>query len=214
LSRAHGRQHTPRTAELTPQQVREFGVDEREIPGGQNHLANRETRAQKVPYPDDLGDFRGMMAHGVPPEEYGLNDRDHPGRPYKPEYAKLPEPVCPVPVYIVESGAGARGLKHTAMKHFQAPAIGNEPVTIVGQDVNRSIVRVLNSDSTHSAWIGQLNDLVFDSANTKIVGGAILPKGMTSYLPIETQGPLYVVSDDSGTPLISVIIETQVAGAG
>ncbi len=213
MSRAHGK-HTGREPVLSPGQKREFGIDDRDIPGGRPHIANTQVLEQQVPAAEPLAEHRGMMAHGVPPEEYGLHDRTRPARdrPWHPQYEQLPEPPSPVPVYLVQRSG--RGLTHTAMKHFAAPPVSAEPVSICGQDVARSAVRLLNTDAAHHAWIGQLNDLAVDLANAKVIGGAMLPKGMTSYLTVQTQGPLYVISDDAGTPVISVIIETEIAGAG
>ncbi len=211
MSRAHGK-HSPRPPELSPERKREYGIDDRDIPGGKPHLGNKQVLEQQLTAAEPLGQFRGMMAHGVPPAEYGLHDREHHGKAYQPHFEQLREPPSPVPVYLVQRSG--RGLTHTAMKHFAAPPVSAEPVSICGQDVARSAVRLLNTDAAHHAWIGQLNDLAVDLANAKVIGGAMLPKGMTSYLTVQTQGPLYVISDDAGTPVISVIIETEIAGAG
>lgn len=194
------------------------------LPGGRPHLQNPLIHKEKVPVPERREFYRGIMAHGVPVDEHGLHDRDPrllgvlgrdtPGRLGSLEADKLPEYPTPVPVVIVQAGVQRRPLKHTAMRHFMAPAISAEPESICGQDLNRISVKLLNTDSSHNAWIGQLNDLVVDFQNTKVVGGAMLPKSQTSYLTIETQGPLYVISDDTGTPVISVIIETEIYNAG
>ncbi len=342
MSRAHGK-HSPRPPELSPERKREYGIDDRDIPGGKPHLGNKQVLEQQLTAAEPLGQFRGMMAHGVPPAEYGLHDREHHGKAYQPHFEQLREPPSPVPVYLVQRSG--RGLKHTAMKHFQAPPIGSEPVQICGQDTSRSTVRLLNEglpsaatvqsvgisspalgasliyrlpysaqvlaftatytagaaagnrfpvfnyldasgnivaaiswvgagiapstadvawlavggtqqiNAVNNSWaplpsfpvlpagyqlqipiqnagdqisairvllqasaagvrIGQLNDLAVDAQNSLIVGGAILPNAMAGYLPVETEGPLYAVSMDSGTPVISVIIETEIAGAG
>lgn len=212
MTRAHGR-HTQRAPELSPEQRREFGIDDRDIPGGLTHIQNYQVAQQKVPVAEPLEQFRGMMAHGVPPEEYGVYDREHKVTRAVIENTALREPPVPVPVYIVEPAAG--GLLHATTRHFQAPAIGQEPESICGQDRNRRSVRLLNEGVTSGAGcrFGQLNDLAWDSQNNLIVGGAFLPNAMTSYLKIETQGPLYIVSMDSHIPYISVIIETEIAGA-
>lgn len=215
MNRAAGKRGG-RTPELSPEKRAEYGVDDRDIPGGDIHLVNPQVVPQRVPVAEGLEEFRGMMAHGVPPADYGMYDREPKGKPYKPQYERLPDPVNPVPVYIVTEGGGPRPLRHTATKHFQAPVLTAEPGNVVGEDTKRYSVRVLNEGVSGGAGcrIGQLNDLAVDLQNNLIVGGALLPNAMVSYLEIKTQGPLYVLSMDTHTPVISVIIETEVAGAG
>ena len=213
MSRAAGRRRTGREPELSPGEVREFGIDDRDIPGGRTHLINPVTVAQKTPVAEPLAPHRGMMAHGVPPEGEHY-DRDGKGKAYQPQSQEIrPKPI-PVPVYIVETSAGSSPLRVVATRHFQAPAIGGEPAMLCGEDTNRRSIQIINTDASHAAWIGQLSDLAFDGANNKVVGGAFLPKGMTGYLKLEHQGPMWVCSDDSGTPAISVIFETDIPGAG
>lgn len=211
MSRAHGK-HSPRQPELSPERRREYGIDDRDIPGGKPHIGNAQVPGQKIPAPESLEYFRGMMAHGVPPAEYGLHDREPRGRAAHLHFEQLREPPSPVPVYLVQRSG--RGLRHAATKHFQAPPVSGEPELICGQDLNRSRVLLLNEDATHSARVGQLNDLAVDGQNSLIVGGALLPAAMTNYLALETEGPLYVLSTSASSPVISVIIETEIAGAG
>lgn len=342
MSRARGRHGTGRAPELTPEQIQEFGIDEREIPSGIAHNdKNPVVQHEKPKVAEPLAEFRGMMAHGVPPEgnHYQRDPRltGQVGRVHvKP--VDIPESPVPVPVYIVEESGGSRALMHTATKHFAAPVIGTEPAQICGQDTKRRSVRILNEGIAGTAAVaggastttegsvtspaagatitsqalaagtytvswsvqlsgtlaaadannfglyngatlvatslntatagtypqptvtvvipgggatlaikaialgtvgavytaqltqtlqpvaaipatakgcrfGQLNDLAWDSQNNAIVGGALLPNSMTSYLEVRTQGPLYVVSLDSNQPVIDVIIETEIAGA-
>lgn len=217
MSRAHGK-HTGRAPVLTPAEDAEYGIEpERDIPGGETHLVNRQVIRQDVPVPDPLASHRGMMAHGVPPHEF--EDRRHPGRqqaPRVPQYAEQPRPRPAVRVVVVDDDAGPRPLRTTVTKHFQAPAIGAEPVLVCGQDVRRHAVYLLNEGVTSGTGvrIGTLNDLALDTANSVLVGGAILPNAMTSYLKLEGQSPLYLVSMDSKQPYVSVIVETSTPGAG
>lgn len=217
MSRAHGK-HTGRTPTIDPdsREGHALGLSDKEIPGGRTHLVNPVVPDPTKPaIPEPRPQFRGIMAHGVPPEggHHERKDSHHARQEAPAPASKTPRPT-PVPVYIVTENSDAKPLLHSAHKHLTAPAAGNEPVSICGQDANRRYVRLLNEDGTHNARFGQLNDLAFDSANSKIVGGSILPKSMTSYLTLETQGPLYICSDDSGTPVVSVIMEYELPGAG
>lgn len=203
----------------TAGQTAQLGAgDWRGIPGGLNHndanpVAEHETPAAAGP----LDPFRGMMAHGVPPEHVGLYHREtagHARHPAGPEFAKLPPAVTPVPVYVVDSGGGPRPRARVAYHHITAPAAGNEPVSVCGADLSRALVQVLNEDSTHNARIGELSDLTYDAQNSKVTGGARLPNSATGYTVIRTQAPLYIVSEDSGTPSVSIILEYETADAG
>ncbi len=188
------------------------------IPGGKNHNdANPVTEHEAPPDKESLELFRGMMAHGVPPEHVGLYHRemqDHARHPYQPEYAQLPPAITPVPVYVVDLGAGPKPRAAVALRHITVPAAGTEPVPICGADLTRALVQLLNEDSTHNCRFGPLAVLQWDAANSKVTGGARLPANATGYTVVRTQAPLYAVSEDSGTPSISIILEYEVAEAG
>ena len=213
MSRAGGRKGTGRTPD--PQ----YGSFGKGIPGGIRHVDANPNALATVAEPavaEPLEEFRGMMAHGVAPgtgEHYQREMQDHARHPYQPEYEDLPPGITPVPVYVVESGAGPRPLAHASTRHIIAPAAGTEPVSVCGQDINRFLVQMLNEDTTHNCRFGQLADLQWDSANSKITGGARLPAGATGYTVVKTQGPLYVVSEDSNTPALSIILEFEITGA-
>lgn len=227
MNRARGKQtgRKPTVAADSPEgrQIGAGALYDHPLPGGETHLVNQPVKHEKPAVPDqrqrDEG-FEGWLAHGVPPLEHGVYDRkDMPGAKrgdYKPDYTEQAPAPMPVPVYIVESRRGT-SLRATAMRHFMVPPIGSEPLIVCGQDTDRISVRVLNeglsSGTPKGVRIGGLSDLAWDAENGLIVGGALLPNTMTSYLEIKTQSPLYVVSMDSNQPYLSVIIETEVAGA-
>jgi hypothetical protein len=309
----------------------------RDIPGGKPHLANPVTVHQRVPAPERPPLIRGIMAHGVEPEQHGGSyDREekHPPRPPDRPAALVARP-SPVPVYIVEAGGGSRPLLRSSGRHYTAPPIGSEPIEICGEDHARRSVLVLNegtpvalnsvnangsvanpaagavlcsatlapgmwlinwtaqltaggtaqadlndfllrftpaggsavtiaqsvnmnavgqypqpqvtyttpypgtlavtagsasASSTYSASftatpqavggavkgirVGALAELAFDAANNAIIGGILLPNAMTGYERIYTQAPLYAVSADAFPPMISVILESEISGAG
>jgi len=204
----------PRTPEyLVPQ----YGHgDDLGIPGGLNHNdANTPVAHEKPPETPELDPFRGMMAHGVRPDDVGVYQREVQGRkPYKPEYAPVDPGIRPVPVYVVEGSGGPKPKAKASYKTFTAPAASAQPIEIAGQDTGRSLVQLLNEDSTHNCRIGELADLTYDAQNSKITGGSRLPAAATGYTVLRTQTPLYVISEDSSTPHLSVIIEYEVAEAG
>lgn len=209
MTRGHGK-HTHRQRDLTPAQDAEYGIEpERDIPGGDTHLINRQVLKQDVPAPEKLASHRGMMAHGVPPHEF--EDRKHPGKqkaPQVPHYADLPKTRPAIPVVIVEEAGGSKPLRSAAPQSYTLPAAGGDPVHVCGQDPTRREILLLNeSQSSNIRFAQRLGDL----ANG---GGALLPWPSNSYLKLETQDDLYAISADSGTPALSVIQVFELQGQG
>lgn len=204
MSRGHGKR-TQRPPELSPEQKAEFGIDDRDIPGGQVHLLNPQTHQQKVPAPEKLAEFRGMMAHGVPPEG---NTYHRPAKSYQPEYTGPGKPPVPVPVYIVQGSAGARTFKHVFTNKIVVPSAVIEPVRLCSIDPDRIHMRLMNESSTGTGIrIGSLPDVTAGK-------GALLPAKMTSYLTIEAEDELFALPDDTGNSYtISVLLETETPGA-
>lgn len=216
MSRA-ARKHQ-RPAELSPEQKAEYGISDRDIPGGATHLVNPVTVSQATPVPEPLAEHRGMMAHGVPPDGSHY-ERQQPGKPYAPHYADLPARPSPVPVYIVPGGGGAAPLKIAVPRRVSVPGFGSDPIAICGRDVNRTKIRLMNTDSTNSVRIARdPTALIMDpgkTANTATIGGALLPKAMTSYQDIETQDELWAIALTASTAVeLDIIMETSIPGAG
>lgn len=228
MSRAQGR-HEPRRGlldavlpepePLTEGQERELGIGpERDIPGGLNHQSNPPVQQQEVPVPEREWQYRrAQLAHGVPPDEAGHHDRDPRltgGQRGAPDWgpSEAPGPV-PVPVYIVEKAAGRRPAASSTHQKITLPAAGSEPVTICVASPARSLVQLLNEDSTHHARFGQLEDLTYDASNGVITNGSRLPAGASGYTVLRTQGQLHGISETSTPVVISVITEYEIANA-
>lgn len=209
MTRAAGK-HGPRNPALTPEQARELGIPTTgTIPGGTTHLVNPVLPPPTKPgVPAKRDEFREDMAHGVPPDEYH-HDREAPdGSPrgaYKPTYAKTEPSPIPVPVYIVEAG-GRRQRKQATVRRVQIPAAGGEPVRVGGDDRTLIAVKLLNEGVTNATGVRFAHDIASLSGTN---AGALLPNSMTSYLKIETQSDLWLISDDSNTPYVSVVIEFE-----
>lgn len=178
------------------------------IPGGQDHLVNRQTMRQKAPIPDPKPEFRGTMAHGVPAEKHTAHERADAMRgpnvvkDPKPKYATSPKEPAPVAVKIVEDGK-AQVFRIASPYHFTLNAAGNEPIRLCGRDFSRKEIHLLNeSTSSNIRFATRPSDL-------NNGGGALLPWPNSSYLKLETQDELYAISADSGTPIISVIQITE-----
>ena len=199
-------------------QAREEGIGEpRDIPGGQNHLANPPVQHEGAPKKHAAWQYsRADLAHGVPPDEAGYYERDPRlasvqkggAGPLHGE-ADLPSPV---PVYIVELAAGRRASAFADAKKLTVPAAGSEPVMIAAASPARTLVQMLNEDSTHQVRFGQLDDLNYDTQNGVITGGARLPAGASTYTVFKSQDAIYAVSETSSTVVISVILESQLRG--
>lgn len=211
MGRAAGK-HGPRAPEA------EYGRgDDTGINSTTGNVSNAVVIRQDVPAPEALEQFRGMMAHGVPPADVGHYNREmaeHARHPYHPDYERLPAEIIPVPVYIVERSGGGRALADSAQYHITVPAAGSEPVRLCGEDGSRSLIQLLNEDTSHNVRFGKLGNLTYDTANGVVTGGSRLPANATGYTVIRSQAPLYVVSEDSSTPRLSVILEYETADAG
>jgi hypothetical protein len=213
MSRAAGRKGTGRPPDPA------YGSFDKGIPGGIRHADANPDALATVTQPaaaEPLEEFRGMMAHGVPPqtgEHYQREMQDHARHPYQPEYSKPAPAIIPVPVYTVERASGYRPLADASARRITVPAAGSEPAEICGQDENRSLVQLLNEDSTHNCRIGKLENLAYDAQNQVIVGGARLPAAATGYTVLRIQGPLWAVSETSSAVVISVITEYEIANA-
>lgn len=201
-----------------PGQEREEGIGEpRDIPGGKNHQANPAVTREGAPKKHAAWRYsRADLAHGVPPDEAGYWESDtrlaHSQRggegPLHGE-ADLPSPV---PVYIVELAAGRRPTAFADARKMTCPAAGSEPIMVCAASTARTLVQLLNEDTTHQARFGQLDDLTWDAQNGVITGGARLPAGASGYTVFRTQDAVYAVSETSSTVAISVILESQLRG--
>jgi hypothetical protein len=219
MSRAAGRKsNVPRTPVPGSPEGDEIGLSERQdpsgspIPGLTGNTRNYETVRQAPATPDESFDeYRGMMAHGVPnasqvTEERALMERDgtlakQHQPPSPPQHAAPKARPVPVPVYIVEEGAGASSYLSASPRHIQVPASTGDPVRICGRSAKRNRIGLLNEDTAHNIRFalrpGDLN----------LGGGALLPYPTNSYTWLDTQDELYALSADTGTPLLSIIEE-------
>jgi len=194
-------------------QLREQGAteDQREIPGGLNHIANPPVHQQKVPVPDYKWPYyRDDLAHGVEPDG-NLHDRD-PRLTGGQKGAVKATPVVPrqspVPVYLVESEGGPGTIRSANPRHITVPASTSaEPARICGKNEHRVEIMLLNEDTATDIRIAQRpSDLALDAQNSVITGGALVPWPLNSYMTIKTQDELYAIGrTGAGTPLLSVI---------
>ncbi len=213
MSRAAGK-HGPRSRG----QLAEEGIgDPRDIPGGRNHLANPEVSRETVPVPETEWPYRrALLAHGVDPDEAGRTFRDprlsggQRGAPVLD--APVPPGESPVPVYIVERAGWPRPQAYVDARHLTVPAASGEPVMVCPANPARSLVQLLNEDSSHNVRFGRLEDLQYDAQNAVITGGARLPSGASGYTILRTQDALYAISETSSTVTISVVLESELRG--
>lgn len=211
MSRAAGK-HGPRQPELSPEQQHEFGIDTRDIPGGAIHIVNHPTVHHKPPVPEKLAEFRGDMAHGVPPSEHGHRDREVPATrkdPYTGPPAGGPPPA--VPVYIVERGLGEKAITHTVTNRITVPVAGSTPVMLCGADHARSAVLLLAEGANVVRFADNLAQLAGPVGQ---IPAAALPINATSYLRLGSQDKLYAITDAATAGAVSIIREFDTRAAG
>jgi hypothetical protein len=112
---------------------------------------------------------------------------------------------------IVEKHWRERPLAIAETRRITLPAASAEPVMLCAENPARSLVQMLNEDTTHQARFGPLEDLLYDQANAVITGGARLPAGASSYTVFRTQDAMYGISESSSAVVISVILEVETA---
>jgi len=222
MGRARGKGQPPRPVTVDPDspEGRDIGMSKRTqgvpapIPGGRPHLSNPPTVRHEPPIQAPRGEYRGVNAHGVPPDSHTTRERADLERggandikPHLPAPRKLPEPIIPVPVYVVERGGGGDTYLTAAPHSITVPANGGEPVRLCGRSTNRSRVLLFNEDSSHNARFAQRpGDLISGAGGA---GGALLPKAMTSYLALTCQDELWAWSADSSVVAVSIIQEFE-----
>jgi hypothetical protein len=233
MTRTPGRHSTERTPQVDPEspEGRDIGMSKRTqgvpspIPGGREHITQAPAVRREPPRPAPRPEYHGQNAHGVPPGTFTSGDRadmmrgPHDVRSPQPRYGPTKEVVPPVPVYLVEQGSGPKPLRIAVPRHITVPGFNADPVLLCGMDSGRNLVRLLNEDaSTNIRFANNLTSLLQDpgSGGTPVsIGGALLPKSMTSYLAIETGDELWAICQSaSSTALVSIITESVIPWAG
>lgn len=185
------------------------------IPGGRPHIGNHPAVRREPPIPAPQREYRGIMEHGVPDESYTTAERADMERggpndthTHGPHHTRAPrERPLPVPVIVVQPAGGPDVFLTAGAISRTMPANGGEPVRLCGRDPKRSRLLLLNEDASHHVRFAQRQaDLISGPGGG---GGALLPKGMTSYLTLVCQDELWAWSADSGTPAVSIIQEYE-----
>lgn len=120
------------------------------IPGGApTHLVSQPSVRQTAPVAEPKPEFRGMLAHGVPPEahtteEHARHERGpNAVKVIRPHYGQYDQAPPPVPVYLVKKASGAQDLRTQAGDRFTVPVSGVESIRIAGRDRDRTFLAVL-----------------------------------------------------------------------
>lgn len=224
MTRGKGKNVTRTTPAPEPNTAagRDIGLSDRQtgdrspIPGGRPHLSNAPSVRRSVPTTAPRPEFRGVMAHGVPPGPGTAHDRAesmrgpnsaHDPRPRFSDAGNPPPP--PVPVYVVQKPNSHAPILGFAPRRYVVPAAGSEPIHLVGKNSDREELLLLNEDANHAIFFSNEKASVQQAANLPAGETATsvgtLPKGMTGYLKLPTQGDVWVVSADSGTPVICAL---------
>jgi len=186
------------------------------IPGGRPHIGNHPSVRREPPIPAPQQEYRGILAHGVPEDTYTTAERadmirggpnDAHGQHTPHHTGERRERPLPVPVYMVQPAGGPEVFLTAGAISRTMPANGGEPIRLCGRDPKRARVLLLNEDASHNVRFAQRQaDLISGPGGG---GGALLPKGMTSYLVLSCQDELWAWSADSGTPAVSIVQEYE-----
>ena len=192
---------------------REIGESARQDPAGSpinsntGNIVNHETGWQEVPTGEPLAEFRGPMAHGVPPELDTTAERaeaergpQH-ARRGKVSYERPAERPPAVPVYIVEEHGGPEVFRTAYPRHITVPNTANDPVRVCGRGRGRNRIALLNEDATTDVRFAQ------SPAGLAGGGGALLTHGLTAYQWFETQDELYAQTISASLTVVMSVIE-------
>lgn len=236
MGRAAGRKNTPRAVPQPGTPEGDYiGLSERQTPKenpaqspiaggstGGKHITNPVTVRQHIPAPEPKPEFRGIMAHGVPPEEHTAHERaDHmrggPNdvKPVIPKYTKPKEAPSPVPVYVVEPSQGNRPLRTIAGDKYTVPANTSDPIRIAGRDLDRSEVGFLVETAAGASGAAPTGVRIDHEVGNLTIGkGFLIPAGTGSYQKFNCCDELFAVSNDGSACTLSVVFMYGVAGAG
>ena len=163
MSRASGRKNPVRTPVVPDSpEGREIGLSVQQDPSGApinsqtGNIVNYPTVRREPAVGQSFPEHRGMMAHGVPPEEQTTEERAEmerngalPHRPAgPPEYYRPHEKPTPVPVYLTTPAAGSRALGTISTAKITVPAAGSDPVRVAGRDLDRDAMYLMVETAT------------------------------------------------------------------
>jgi hypothetical protein len=197
---------TRQTPRANSGEGRELGIDDRDIPGGLEHLVSPETPPTKPQVPAQRH-LKDDVAHGVPPE--------NPDEPYaKPEAGKIlppvftrpPEEEIAVPVYQVERPGDARTIR-TFISGGPVTLVPGQVRRIADRDPRRVRFYVINENGTSSNYvrIGSIEDA--DAGSGIAISGS-------NTLDLVTQEELWAVNVSQSNVVISWGYETEVPVSG
>jgi hypothetical protein len=196
----------------------DIGLSERQdpagspIPGLTGNILNYPTVEQRPAVPDgEFGEYRGIMAHGVPnasetTEQRALMERDgtlaRQHRPPGPPQSATPrQRPTPIPVYLTTLDGGPEAYISASPRNFTVPNNTTDPVRLCGRNPKRNRIGLLNEDTaTNVRFAVRPSDLTNG-------GGALLPWPVSTYQWFETQDELYAWTVSSTLSVIVSVIE-------
>jgi len=215
MTRGHGKR-TQRTATIEPgtDAGRNIGLSDRQsadgspIPGGRPHLGNHPTVRQSTPTPAPRPEFRGVMAHGVPPGPGTAHERaeamrgPNSARDPRPKFQTPsdPPPPPPVPVYEVTAPGSVAEIRGGSFRRYTVNATGGEPTHLLPENPKRVEFQIINESATSNILLAHSR-----GDTGQVTSVCLLPKGMTGYLKLVIQDDIWAISADTGTPTVSII---------
>lgn len=152
-------------------------------------------------YPGDVFPYRGTEDHGVTATDKPTQPGDwQTGRDV--EYMERPVEQDPIPVRIVEEGS--RELRRfRVFVGYAGGTTNNMPKQIVGQDEERSTVRISNTSTDKTVWISH------SAEQASSVYGYPISAG--EELVLYTHMAIYAMSDNASDLGVRVLVEYSTA---
>ena len=192
------------------------------VRGGDVHVQNAPTvRNTVLKERASKPEHRGIMAHGVEPDQHTTHERAHQEAhgsnnvKTSPPHYIAPDPgIPPVPVYVVAAPGGPRPLKTFAADFVTIPAQGNTPVRICSRDFNRTGIKVLVETQAGLNGAAPTGVRISRSRGDLDIGrGALLSSTVNSWVDFEVNDELFAISNDGSACTVTVLHLYQIDGA-
>lgn len=197
-------------------QAREYGVPQADIPGGLNHLANRQSEAEKPAHkgerPADAHKY-----HGVPPHDNGLYHKPERADELGAQAKAEPEPKFDetVPVRVVQAYGERYPIRKLITEGPQTvtgPEPGSDPIRLADRDPKRSKFWICNE--TTATGVGQAGPLFRIGDWETVADGRGLAIPANTIKDFNTQDSVYAHVASGVTVTFSFGYETEIEGTG
>lgn len=206
----------PGASESGDLQSREFGVPQADIPGGLNHLVNRQAKPEDTVHRGERP-ADAHKHHGVPPQDDGLYARPERADQLGGQPKAAPEPKISeaVPVRIEQDFGERYPIRKLITEGPQTvtgPEPGSDPIRLADRDPKRAKFWICNETTAGGA--GQAGPLFRIGDWETVADGRGLAIPANTIKDFNTQDSVYAHVASGVTVTFSFGYETEIEGTG